>query len=73
MIALDRSLGLLSVARAQKGDAAEGVGAAEGDDGDVVGGVEECVRGDLGFEGWRDGVFVSITRPLSHSQGCHCY
>ncbi|KAK4690081.1 hypothetical protein P7C73_g60, partial [Tremellales sp. Uapishka_1] len=41
MIALDRSEGLLGVARTQ---------------GDVAGG-SECVRGDLCHLGWRDGVF----------------
>lgn len=51
MIALDRSSGLLSVARAQKGEIGD----------DVIGGVEECVRGDLAFDGWRKGVFVSRT------------
>ncbi|WWC63692.1 uncharacterized protein I303_106297 [Kwoniella dejecticola CBS 10117] len=37
MIALDRSSGLLEIARNENGG--------------------ECVRGDLGFRGWRDGVF----------------
>jgi hypothetical protein len=58
MIALDRSSGLLSVARAQKGE----VGL------DVVGGVEECVRGDLAFDGWRKGVFVSRTRRIRQAR-----
>jgi hypothetical protein len=44
MIALDRSSGLLSDAQRQS----EGEGIKE-----------ECVRGDLGFDGWRQGVFVS--------------
>lgn len=48
MIALDRSEGLLSIAKEQQ---------QEG--GQKVAGGEECVRGDLGFEGWRAGVFVS--------------
>lgn len=57
MIALDRSSGLLSVARTQKGEIGEG----------VVGGVEECVRGDLCYDGWRRGVFVSPHRRLRSS------
>jgi tRNA (uracil-5-)-methyltransferase TRM9 len=58
MIALDRSSGLLSVARAQKGEVGD----------DVVGGVEECVRGDLAFDGWRKGVFVSRTRRFRQAR-----
>lgn len=47
MIALDRSLGLLSIAKQQEGDA-------------------DCVRGDLGCRGWRDGVFVrSSSSPFA--------
>ena len=53
MIALDRSSGLLSVAKSQKGEIGD----------EVVGGVEECVRGDLAFDGWRHGVFVSGAHP----------
>lgn len=50
MIGLDRSLGLLEIA--QKG----GSGTADNDSPEL----EECVRGDLIFDGWRDGVFVSF-------------
>lgn len=57
MIALDRSSGLLGIARGQRGE--DGVEGSERVGMEVVGGVEECVRGDLGFEGWREGVFVS--------------
>lgn len=45
MIALDRSEGLLGFARTC-GEQNE---------------LEECVRGDLCFEGWRAGVFVSTS------------
>ena len=48
MIALDRSLGLLGLAKQQEH---EGMGA----------GGMEVVRGDLGCRGWRDGVFVSLS------------
>jgi hypothetical protein len=58
MIALDRSSGLLSVARTQKGEIGD----------DVIGGVEECVRGDLAFDGWRKGVFVSRCRRVRQAR-----
>ena len=63
MIALDRSSGLLGIARGQRGE--DGVEGAERVGVEVVGGVEECVRGDLGFEGWREGVLVSRS-PQRH-------
>jgi hypothetical protein len=78
MLALDRSLGLLEIARTQKGgvgeqstgtdsstqkgkgretDISEGMEAVRLDDVQSV--LEECLRGDLCFNGWRNDVFVS--------------
>lgn len=56
--ALDMSWGLLSVARNSLG----GVGSAENAEAgpsELRGGPVECLRGELGYEGWRAGVFVS--------------
>jgi hypothetical protein len=50
MIALDRSMGLLELAKAQPVFSDLG--------GEHGGGGGEVVRGDLGCRGWRDGVFV---------------
>ncbi|ORY32170.1 hypothetical protein BCR39DRAFT_524449 [Naematelia encephala] len=47
LIALDRSAGLLDIARRQSG--------RKGVNGDEA--LWECVRADLGFKGWRQGVF----------------
>lgn len=67
MVALDRSLGLLEFARTQmggvegKGKAKEGEGQGQEDGQEGKQGVlEECVRADLCFNGWRSGVFVSF-------------
>lgn len=43
MVALDRSLGLLEIARTEHGL------------------VEECVRGDLCFNAFREGLFVRVS------------
>ena len=42
MLSLDRSSGLLELARNE--------------------GINECIRADLGFRGWRNGVFVGLDR-----------
>jgi len=70
MIALDRSRGLLDIARGQvwqgtSGDKSEKVG------GDVKGGGAECIRGDLGARCWRNGVFVSQSCQF-HPSGYRC-
>ncbi|GHJ85220.1 hypothetical protein NliqN6_1622 [Naganishia liquefaciens] len=57
MVALDRSLGLLEFARTQTGSV-EGKGKGKEEDKEEAPSVvEECVRADLCFNGWRSGVF----------------
>lgn len=60
MVALDRSLGLLEFARTQTGGSdgkGKGKGTALEEESSVL---EECLRADLCFNGWRSGVFVSF-------------
>lgn len=61
MVALDRSSGLLEFARTQVGGVdGKGKEKTVGEAGEGEPSVlEECVRADLCFNGWRSGVFVS--------------
>lgn len=69
-VALDRSQGLLEIARHAGRDGPKGKGRDGGEPEQVDEREYDCVRGDLGYTGWRQGVFVSCTPPSPWSSPC---
>ena len=67
VVVLDMSWGLLSVARDSRSVPASTstttTGSTTEGEGKRDGGKIECMRGELGYNGWRDRVFVSLFHP----------